>query len=106
MAFAAPGNMSPGGAYRSAPYSRVVTGAIAAPVNLSAQVLQAPNSSSGAIVIVGTSGTFVYKDAAGTTVTMTLPIGTFDFAGIAMSTLEVSTFVGTVLVYWHGTAGQ
>jgi len=102
MAFASPGNMSPGGGFRAAPYSRAFA-TFAAPQSLTSPVTQAPNSSSGAVVVVTTAGNFVYKDAAGTTVTIALPIGVFDFAMIAMSSIEISTIVGTVLVYWHGT---
>lgn len=103
MPFASPGNQSPGSAFRSAPYSRAFT-TFAAPVDLTAQVTQAPNSCSGMLANVTTAGNLVYKDAAGTTVTLPLPVGVFDLF-FAASTLEISTIVGAVLVYWHGTAG-
>lgn len=108
MAFASPGNQSPGGAYRAAPYSRPFT----APAVLTTQVVQAPNSSTGALMFV-TAGapTFAYKDASGTTVTLTTAIAgaavgsVIDFSGISMSEIVTLTNA-TLLVYWHGTAGQ
>jgi|SRR3989304_4104200 len=103
MSFASPGNMSPGGSFRAAPYSRAFT----APAVLTGQVSQAPNSSSGALLIVTTiSPTFAYKDASGVTVTPALgamPVGAVvDFAMISMSEIVTLTNA-TLLVYWHGT---
>jgi ABC-type Zn uptake system ZnuABC Zn-binding protein ZnuA len=103
MAFATPGNQSPGGGFRAAPYSRAFTAAAV----LSTQVSQAPNSSSGAILIVTTvSPTFAYKDAAGTTVTVTLgatPAGVIiDFKDVSMSEIVTLTNA-TLVVYWHGS---
>jgi len=103
MSFASPGNMSPGGSFRAAPYSRVVTLPLVAPASLSNGVLpnptQAPNSTSGALVVITTTGTFSWKDAAGVTSSLTLPAGTYDFAMVAMSTLEISTAVGFAAPY-------
>lgn len=108
MSFASPGNQSPGGAYRAAPYSRSFTAAAV----LTNQVAQAPNSSTGALLFV-TAGTptFAYKDASGTTVTLTTAIAglvagnVVDFSGVSMSEIVTLTNA-TLLVYWHGTAGQ
>jgi hypothetical protein len=104
MPFNTPGNQSPGGAFRAAPYSRVFT-TFAAARDLTAQVPQAPNASTGFLVNVTTGGNLVYKDCAGISVTVPLPIGVFDLF-VAATSIEISTMVGTVLVYWHGTAAQ
>lgn len=104
MAFNTPGNQSPGGAFRAAPYSRVFT-SFAAATNLTAQIPQAPNASTGFLVNVTTAGNLVYKDCAGTSVTLPLPIGVFDVF-VGATSIEISTIVGAVLVYWHGTAAQ
>jgi hypothetical protein len=84
---------------RAAPYQRVYT-SFAAAVNLTAEVEQARCATSGFVVIVGTTGTFVWKDSAGTTQTTTLPVGTFNLPFGATS-IEISTMVGTVIAYWH-----
>lgn len=105
MSYATPGNQTPGGAFRAAPYSR----AFAAPAVLTSQVSQAPNSSTGALLFVTTATpTFAYKDAAGTTVTLTtaiagVPVGAVvDFVGVSMSEIVTLTNA-TLLVYWHGS---
>lgn len=98
MAFASPGNMSPGGSFRAAPYSRAF--APGGPFNLLTAVSQAPNSCSGFLAIGSTALT--YKDAAGTSVVIPVMSGVTDFAGISAS--EITSFVGgTVVAYWHGT---
>ena len=107
--FKTPGNQSPGGSFRSAPYSRVFT-SFAAAVDLTAgngttTPSQAPNASTGFLVNVTTGGNLVYKDCAGTSITLPLPIGVFDVF-VGATSIEISTMVGAVLVYWHGTAGQ
>lgn len=86
---------------RSAPYQKVYT-SFAAAVNLTTEIEQARCATTGLVVIVGTTGTFVWKDCAGTTQTTTLPVGTFDFPFGATS-IEISTMVGTVIAYWHGS---
>lgn len=108
MSFASPGNQSPGGSFRAGPYSKTFTAAAV----LTSQITQAPNASSGARLFVTTATpTFAYKDAAGNTVTLTTAIAgvtvgsVVDFTDIAMS--EITTLTNaTLLVYWHGTAGQ
>lgn len=103
-----PGNQSPGGAYRAAPYSRTFTGAAV----LTSQVGQAPNATSGALLFVTTATpTFAYKDSSGATVTLSTAIAgaavgsVIDFAGVAMT--EITTLTNaTLLAYWHGTAAQ
>jgi len=102
MAFASPGNMSPGGSFRAAPYSRAFVNPGAAV--LTAQVSQAPNSTSGGVLIAtAAASAFSYKDASGVTVALTgLAAGVYDLAGIAMSEI-VSSTTCILLAYWHGT---
>lgn len=97
-----PGNQSPGGSFRAAPYSRAFTGAS----TLIDQVEAARGASSGALMFVTTvSPTFSYKDSTGTTVTVALgaaPVGAFfEFRDIAMTEIVTLTNA-TLLVYWHG----
>lgn len=103
--FNTPGNQSPGGSLRSAPYSRVFTNPGA--TDLRVQVSQANNSASGALVIAtAAASAFSYQDTTGATVALTgLAAGVYDFAGIAMSAINSSTTC-IVVVYWHGTAAQ
>lgn len=105
MSFATPGNQSPGGGFRAAPYSRPFTGAAV----LTSQVTQAPNSSSSAILFVTTAvPTFTYKDASGTSVPLSAAIAgaavgqVIEFRDIAMSEIVTLTNA-TLLVTWHGS---
>lgn len=105
MSFATPGNQSPGGGFRAAPYSRAFTGAAV----LTSQVSQAPNSSSSALLFVTTATpTFAYKDAAGATVTLTTAIAgavvgqVIEFKDFSMSEIVTLTNA-TLLVSWHGS---
>lgn len=100
MPYAAPGNESPGGSFRAAPYSRAYQTAGFTTKNLTTEVSQAPNSCTGFLAIGCTA--LSYKDASGVAVVIPVLSGTTDFAGIAAS--ELTSFAGgTVVVYWHGT---
>src|SRR3972149_7976775 len=105
MAFASPGNMSPGGSFRAAPDPRAFV-TPAAPVR-TAQVSQAPNSTSGGVLIAtAAASAFSYKDASGVTVALTgLAAGVYDLAGIAMSEI-VSSTTRLPLAPRHGTGPQ
>lgn len=102
MAYATPGNQSPGGAFRSAPYSRKFTGAAV----LTTQVSQAPNSATGLLCLVtATTIQLAYKDASGTAVdtgSITSVVGnTFD---VPLAVSELTTVTGLVVIaYWHGS---
>jgi len=102
MSYKQPGNQSPGGSTRSAPYQKIYVNPAA--VDLTTDLDQCRNSASGVVVIsTGAAAALAWKDCAGNVCALTgiddnvildLPFG--------ISELTTSTTV-TVIVYWHGT---
>lgn len=90
---------------RAAPYSKLFTNPGA--TDLTTQIPQANNSSSGALVIATAAASAIsYTDSAGNVVALTgLAAGTYDFYGVSWSAINSSTTC-LVVVYWHGVAGS
>lgn len=87
----------------SAPYSKAYS-SFAAAVNLTTEINQARNATSGFVVATTPStgaGNLVYKDCAGSTVTVALAAGVVVELPVAATSLEISTISGVVLAYWH-----
>jgi hypothetical protein len=100
-----PGNQSPGGSFRSAPYSRVFADG-ADPGGLIGLVEPARGAASGAILIAtATTVTFTYLDSTATgggTFTSTQVVGNvIELRDIAITSITENTGC-IVLVYWHG----
>jgi hypothetical protein len=103
-----PGNASPGGGFRAAPYSRPFTAAAV----LNTQVDQAQCATSGALLFVTTATpTLTYKDATGTSVVLDAAIAgcavgaVVDLANISMIEIVAITNC-TLLAYWHGSGAR
>lgn len=102
--FNAPGNQSPGNAFRSAPYSK----AFSAASTLTDQITQAERATTGALLFpTASTPTFAYKDSAGNTVDLDTAIAgaaagvPIDLGGIAMTEI-VHITNAVLLAYWHG----
>lgn len=95
----------PGRADRAAPYSRFYANPSA--VNLTTEVHQAQNASSGMVLIsTGAAAALTYKDCAGTSVAIT-GIDDNVIIDLPVSATELtSSTTMQVLVYWHGSTAR
>jgi hypothetical protein len=87
------------GAWNSADTGLSTAAPLAAPVDLRAQVGYPTYCPQRIVVVVGTTGTLVFKDRSGKSVSMTLPVGVFQF-DVGVASLEVSTMTGTIHSFW------
>lgn len=94
-------NFSPRGDKFAPPYSKSFS-SFAGINDLRTQAGGYPQHAAALLkVLPSTTGTFVYKDSFGNSVTIALT-GTvpFDIPG-SVTTIEISTMVGTVIAYWN-----
>lgn len=94
-----PGNASKNGNLLSGQHQRTYATFVAA-VDLTREVPGVLFAASGGLLNVTTAGNFVWKDCAGVTNTLPLPIGVFQLPW-ALATIEISTVLGALTVYWH-----
>jgi hypothetical protein len=97
-----PGNQSPGGSRRSAPYSKSYA-AGGGVVNLTTEISQSQGATSGFVLMPGLTA-FTYKDCTGRSVAVTGLTITFP-VDYPLAAIELSSSAGGALVaYWHPNA--
>jgi hypothetical protein len=103
--FKTPGNQSPGGSYRSAPYTKTYTNPTG--VDLTEEVPQAKGATTEFQIYALAAGavTLTWLDGAGASSTFTLTaaaagwVGTFLYGATTFVSANANTFV---TVCWHG----